>query len=464
MYKDQPIELFWDSSSVLDTTTAGVLREGGFSARPISLRQLSERQMNVEVGPRVVCLHGFSGMQEAHIKSVRELLGPRVYLIFRVDNKDFETALMAARSGVDDVVAKDADSKKWATIAASARIRLLKFESFVFVDETSQNLLALVERVGASDVTALLQGPTGSGKEVLARLTHDFSPRRDGPFIPVNCAALPEELAESLLFGHLKGSFTGATRDTEGFFRQAHRGTLFLDEIGELTPQLQAKLLRAIQEKEILPVGSSDSKKVDVRIVSATNRNLRDPRLNNGFREDLYFRISTFRINVPSLSHRLDDVIPLANFFALKHSPETSAIQFAPDAIAKLLAYQWPGNVRELENVVQRAIVLCNGIEVQSKHLIFDEPIAGYPAVEDELNPDQAYSVRSQADPQSSVKIEEPLQDALEANEFRIIAETVKAAPTKQAAAKQLGISERTLRYKMAKMRERGFAPRRKIA
>jgi two-component system response regulator FlrC len=280
----------------------------------------------------------------------------------------------------------------------------------------------------------------------------------------VNCAALPEELAESLLFGHLKGSFTGATRDTEGFFRQAHRGTLFLDEIGELTPQLQAKLLRAIQEKEVLPVGSSDSQKVDVRIVSATNRNLRDPRFNNGFREDLYFRISTFRINVPSLSSRLDDVLPLANFFVLKHSPETSSIQFAPEAIAKLLAYQWPGNVRELENVVQRAIVLCNGIEVQSKHLIFDEPIAGYSLADGEFSSDNALFANSPSEVQHPHRVEEPLQDALEANEFRIIAETVKAAPTKQAAAKQLGISERTLRYKMAKMRERGFAPQRKIA
>jgi two-component system response regulator FlrC len=232
-----------------------------------------------------------------------------------------------------------------------------------------------------------------------------------------------------------------------------------------LTPQLQAKLLRAIQEKEVLPVGSSDSQKVDVRIVSATNRNLRDPRFNNGFREDLYFRISTFRINVPSLSSRLDDVLPLANFFVLKHSPETSSIQFSPEAIAKLLAYQWPGNVRELENVVQRAIVLCNGIEVHSKHLIFDEPIAGYSVAEGEFSSDHAaLSVHSPIEAQSSVRVEEPLQDALEANEFRIIAETVKAAPTKQAAAKQLGISERTLRYKMAKMRERGFASQRKIA
>ena len=132
-------------------------------------------------------------------------------------------------------------------------MRLLKFQSIVFVDEISQNLLALIERVGASDVTALLQGPTGSGKEVLARLVHDFSARRNGPFIPVNCAALPENLAESLLFGHVKGSFTGATRDTEGFFSQADGGTLFLDEIGELQPLLQAKLLRVIQERESCP-------------------------------------------------------------------------------------------------------------------------------------------------------------------------------------------------------------------
>ncbi len=464
MYENQPLDLFWDSSSVLDTATASTLRKGGFSALPISLSEISDRSISQEKTPKIVCVQGFSGMQAPHIKRIRELLGPSAYLIFRVENNDFETALLAARCGVDDVVTKDADSVKWEKVASSARLRLLKFESYVFVDETSQNLLALVERVGASDVTALLQGPTGSGKEILARLTHDFSPRRDGPFVPVNCAALPEDLAESLLFGHLKGSFTGAARNTEGFFKQANSGTLFLDEIGELTPQLQAKLLRAIQEKEILPVGSSESQKVDVRIVSATNRNLRDPRFNNGFREDLYFRISTFRINVPSLRTRLDDVLPLANFFILKHSSENSSIQFSPEAIAKLLAYQWPGNVRELENVIQRAIVLSNGIEIESKHLIFDEPNFGYSGMEDIAGLDQNYDSISPTDGGINDRSDEPLQDALEANEFRIIAETVKAAPTKQAAAKQLGISERTLRYKMAKMRERGFAPQRKIA
>ena len=368
---------------------------------------------------------------------------------------------MGVKSGVDDVITADAECKIWQDVAASARLRLLKYESYVFVDETSQQLLALVERVGASEVTVLLQGATGSGKEVLARLAHDFSPRRDGPFIPVNCAALPENLAESLLFGHMRGAFTGATRNTDGFFTQAHGGTLFLDEVGELSPQLQAKLLRAIQEKEVLPVGSSESHKVDVRIVSATNRDLRAGYTDNPFREDLYFRISTFRINVPSLSARLDDVLPLANFFILKHSRENRALQFSPEAVAKLLAYTWPGNVRELENVVQRAIVLTTGDVIHSQYLIFDEPmgqVATQPTV-------AAAPVAVQPSQAESVAKVDGLQDAMDANEFRIIAETIRTSPTRQAAAAALGISERTLRYKLARMRERGMElPRRKSA
>ena len=191
--------------------------------------------------------------------------------------------------------------------------------------------------------------------------------------MPVNCAALPEALAESLLFGHAKGAFTGATRSTEGFFTQAQGGTLFLDEIGELTLPLQAKLLRAIQEKEVLPVGSSETQRVDVRIVAATNRDLRAGIRAGYFREDLYFRVSTFRINVPGLSARLDDILPLANYFLVKHSREDRVLQLAPEAAAKLLAYSWPGNVRELENVVQRAIVLSNDGVIAASQLVFDE-------------------------------------------------------------------------------------------
>ena len=462
MYESQPIELFWDNSSDLDAQTVTALNSGGFRARPVALSQLSNQMVASEAGPRVVCVQGRPGTTEAHIRALRELLGPRVYLILRVGVNDLNTAVVGVKSGVDDVITADADGQIWQNVAASARLRLLKYESYVFVDETSQQLLALVERVGASEVTVLLQGATGSGKEVLARLAHDFSPRRDGPFIPVNCAALPESLAESLLFGHMRGAFTGATRNTDGFFTQAHGGTLFLDEVGELSPQLQAKLLRAIQEKEVLPVGSSDSHKVDVRIVSATNRDLRSGVSDNPFREDLYFRISTFRINVPSLSARLDDVLPLANFFILKHSRENRALQFSPDAIAKLLAYTWPGNVRELENVVQRAIVLTSGEVIQSQYLIFDEPMG-------QMQVQRAVVVpapeATHAPELTAIETTDGLQDAMEANEFRIIAETIRTSPTRQAAASALGISERTLRYKLARMRERGMElPRRKLA
>ena len=461
MYETQPIELFWDNSAGLDAHTVSALNSSGFRPRPVALSQLSNQLVAEEAGPQVVCIQGRPGISETHIRTLRELLGPRVYLILRVGVSDLNTAIVGVKGGVDDVVTDNADAKVWQTVAASARLRLLKYESYVFVDETSQQLLALVERVGASEVTVLLQGATGSGKEVLARLAHDFSPRRDGPFVPVNCAALPENLAESLLFGHMRGAFTGATRNTEGFFTQAHGGTLFLDEVGELSPQLQAKLLRAIQEKDVLPVGSSESRKVDVRIVSATNRDLRSGLNDNPFREDLYFRISTFRINVPSLSARLDDVLPLANFFILKHSRENRTLQFSPEAVAKLLAYPWPGNVRELENVVQRAIVLTTGEVIHSQYLIFDEPMGQQETQRHSAPPAPVVTQPVTDDPEKV----DGLQDAMEANEFRIIAETIRTSPTRQAAATALGISERTLRYKLARMRERGLElPRRKSA
>jgi two-component system response regulator FlrC len=264
---------------------------------------------------------------------------------------------------------------KWEKIAGLAKLRLLKNDSYVFVDETSQHLLALVERVGAAEVTALMYGPTGSGKEVLARLTHDFSPRRDGPFVPVNCAALPEALAESLLFGHAKGAFTGATRSTEGFFTQAQGGTLFLDEIGELTLPLQAKLLRAIQEKEVLPVGSSETQRVDVRIVAGNKS-----RFARRHSCRLFPRGSL--LQGKHLSYQCTGVICPAGRYPAPGKLFLGQAQVAKTECSSCRLKQrrsfwltpWPGNVRELENVVQRAIVLSNDGVIAGNHLVFDEP------------------------------------------------------------------------------------------
>jgi two-component system response regulator FlrC len=292
--------------------------------------------------------------------------------------------------------------------------------------------------------------------------------------VPVNCAALPESLAESLLFGHAKGAFTGATKSTVGFFEQAEGGTLFLDEIGELPLQIQAKLLRAVQEKEITPVGNSEGRAVNVRIVSATNRDLGRAIKQGTFREDLYFRISTFRINVPGLSERRDDILPLANFFLAKYGDFGKERRLAPDATAKLLGYEWPGNVRELENVVQRAIVLSDGEFIEASHLFFDEVIEGPDLLSSHFSAHRPYAPEeskgyggSNYELSSGIsrREERNLQTAMDANEFRVIAETLRTCRTRKEAAEVLGISERTLRYKMARMKEKGVeVPKRKSA
>ena len=487
MYKDNTIELIWDNSSPIDSQTMSFLSKAGFRPHPVAVDDIqSHLSAHQETSHWVVCIHGRDSSSLELIQQLRAQYGNSIYVVLRVEANEVDLAIEAVKVGVDDVISAGMDfQNKWDKVAELARIRLFKNDSYVFVDETSQHLLALVERVGASEVTALMHGPTGSGKEVLARLTHDFSPRRAGPFIPVNCAALPESLAESLLFGHTRGAFTGATRSTDGFFTQAHGGTLFLDEIGELTLPLQAKLLRAIQEREIIPVGSSESSKVDVRIVAATNLDLRSAIRSGAFREDLYFRVSTFRINVPGLKSRLDDVLPLANFFLVKHGKDQYDYQLSPEASSKLLSYPWPGNVRELENVVQRAIVLSADGTIDSTHLIFDELIGpaespyesfGQVSRPSEMPFDRAirrYENADQAQEDQEVNYEpvedhqsgSGLQGAMDANEFRIIVETIKNTRTRKEAADVLGISQRTLRYKIARMREKGITvPKRQSA
>lgn len=494
MYQEQPIDLIWDESSPIDTNVMGILTRAGFRPRSMGPAAVAKYVEGANFGSCVLCMHRRELPDVEMIRTLKQHYGSKIYLVLRVDPSDIDTTIDAIKCGVDDVIADGSNQpQRWEKIAGLARLRLLKNDSYVFVDETSQHLLALVERVGAAEVTALMNGPTGSGKEVLARLTHDFSPRRDGPFIPVNCAALPEALAESLLFGHAKGAFTGATRSTEGFFTQAQGGTLFLDEIGELTLPLQAKLLRAIQEKEVLPVGSSQTQKVDVRIVAATNRDLRAAIRAGYFREDLYFRVSTFRINVPGLSSRLDDILPLANYFLMKHGRDGHSLELAPEASAKLLAYEWPGNVRELENVIQRAIVLTNDGVINGSHLVFDEPpqppAHPYEVPMSHANvhafevprhamlwPESAgagvaapagmnYGAFDDAGEANTSSEGSGLQGAMDANEFRIIVDTIKNTRTRQEAADKLGISERTLRYKIARMRERGIQiPKRKSA
>ena len=246
----------------------------------------------------------------------------------------------------------------------------------VFVDPASRNLLALAQRVSVADVTTLLVGPTGAGKEVLARVLHESSNRRHGPFVAINCAAMPEQLIESQLFGHEKGAFTGAQRAHKGLFEQAEAGTLFLDEIGEMPVHLQAKLLRVLQERQVVRLGSEEAVPVNVRLVAATNRDLRQAIAQREFREDLYYRIATFRLRLLPLAQRPGDILPLALQFVSQHpapSGSRGGWQVTPEAQQLLTQYGWPGNVRELENVMRRAVVISNDGVIGPNQLMFDD-------------------------------------------------------------------------------------------
>jgi DNA-binding NtrC family response regulator len=228
-----------------------------------------------------------------------------------------------------------------------------------------------LHRAAATDATVLLEGESGTGKELFARALHALSPRADGPFVAINCAAIPESLLESELFGYEKGAFTGAAQRKPGRFELAHRGTLFLDEIGDLPLALQAKILRALEEKQFERVGGTQSLHVDARVVAATNRNLKQRVSERQFREDLYFRLSVFPIQIPPLRERGDDVLILARHFVDKFCRDLNKklLMLSPTALDDLKAYSWPGNVRELQNCIERAVILADGDGIHQRHL-----------------------------------------------------------------------------------------------
>ncbi|MGA1253221.1 MAG: sigma 54-interacting transcriptional regulator [Burkholderiaceae bacterium] len=256
---------------------------------------------------------------------------------------------------------------------ASAQANSLQPKTFVFVDPLSQKLVALAQRVAQAQVTTLVTGPTGSGKEVLATVIHEASARAAGPFVSLNCGAIPEQLMEDMLFGHEKGAYTGAVREHKGIFEQAQGGTVFLDEIGELPLGLQAKLLRVLQERKVTRLGGSQEIALDFRLVAATNRDLKKAMVDREFREDLYFRISTFRLSIPALRQRPGDILPLVAHILSRHCADDDLKRLSLSAQQALLAYHWPGNVRELENVIQRALVFCMGDTIEADHLVFDD-------------------------------------------------------------------------------------------
>ncbi len=252
-------------------------------------------------------------------------------------------------------------------------------EKFITGSKESLILKTLSKKVASTDVTVFINGPTGTGKEVVANYIHDQSTRRDNPFIAVNCAAIPENMLEAILFGHEKGSFTGASHSNKGIFRAADKGTLLLDEISEMPLSLQAKLLRVLQEKKVTPVGGNREIEIDVRIIATTNRNMAEEVKNNKFREDLYYRLNVFPIKTFGLSQRIEDIIPIVVSIIKKHNDESKYFPYlSQKAQDVLIKHRWSGNVRELENVILRSIVLSNSVNINSEHILVDDSVQNH--------------------------------------------------------------------------------------
>jgi two-component system response regulator FlrC len=327
----------------------------------------------------------------------------------------------------------------------------------VVQDDSMKKLYALTAKVAKTDVTVLLQGESGTGKEVIAQYIHQNSTHYQGPFVAVNCAAIPENMLEAMLFGYEKGAYTGAVQAMPGKFEQAQGGTLLLDEIAEMDLALQAKLLRVLQEKEVERLGSHKKIKLNVRILAATNQKLKEQMEQGLFREDLYYRLSVFPISIPPLRSRAGDILPLAQELMLRHSQEGKKLpEFDRQAIEKMLAYSWPGNVRELDNVVQRALILRTGDNITLDDLVFEDAgsmMAMSASAESAGKGSMIYPIDAKDE---SIEIG-GLGEGVRSAEESIILQTLQMENgSRKITAEKLGISPRTLRYKMARMKDSG--------
>ncbi|MEE9398611.1 MAG: sigma-54 dependent transcriptional regulator [Methylococcales bacterium] len=313
----------------------------------------------------------------------------------------------------------------------------------IFKDDKMERLYSLAARVAKTNATVLIQGDSGTGKEVIARYLHQQSPRQNQPFIAINCAAIPDNMLEAVLFGYEKGAFTGAYQSTPGKFEQAQGGTLLLDEITEMDIGLQAKLLRVLQEREVERLGGRRVISLDVRVLATTNRNLKEQVEEGEFREDLFYRLNVFPLKIPPLKERRADILPLAKAMLQRHWDGGKTLpHFDLKAEQYLLNHPWPGNVRELENVIQRALILNLGETIGMDELVLDfddySTVSNAELAEVEISPDN-------------------LGKGLRSVEEKIILDTLKEeSGSRKSTADRLGISPRTLRYKIARMREAG--------
>ena len=403
------------------------------------------------------------GMDGPQLLAEIKIRFPQLPVIVMTAYSTVKNAVMSMRNGAYDYIAKPFDIDELDITVSKAlqysdvlrdNVRLRaeldehqKIDSLVGESPAFQKVLLAIDSVRDSNATILLTGESGTGKEMVARAIHQHGSRAGQPFVAVNCAAIPEGLLESEMFGHRKGAFTGATSDRVGRFVQADQGTLFLDEVGDMPLPLQAKILRALQERVIEPVGESVSRKVDVRVIAATHKDLLTAVADKTFREDLYYRLNVFPIPLPSLRERSDDIAPLARHFAHTFGAEAGKriTGFTAQALQAMLQYPWPGNIRELQNCVERATIVARGSQIDSVDL--PDYLSNGELTKGEHPNGGAIN------PPSSGALPEDLDAALEALERAFIVSALQQSNGIQAAAAQrIGISERSLWYRLKKL------------
>ena len=397
------------------------------------------------------------------LRSAKEL-DPELPVVVMTAYGSIQDAVTAMREGATDFLAKPVDpdhlllmvERAIAQRRMMAEYILLKEEMaerrgaprIIGEDANLRHVLQQLHRAAATDATVLLEGESGTGKELFARGLHALSPRADAPFVAINCAAIPDTLLETELFGHEKGAFTGAVARKAGRFELAHRGTLFLDEIGDLPLALQAKILRALEEKRVERVGGTQSLHVDVRVVAATNRNLKQRVAERQFREDLFFRLSVFPIKIPPLRERSQDVVILARHFVDRFCRDLNKkpLVLSTAALDDLNSYSWPGNVRELQNCIERAVILCDGDTIQPRHL--------------NLSFRQPSTLAATTSPWEDIDLSGTMTEVLrrvasEVERRKLDRALSEAAGNKQRAAEALQISYKTM---LQKLKEYGIA------
>jgi two-component system, response regulator FlrC len=414
-------------------------------------------KINPDIIVSDINLPGLSGVE--FLRFVKQRF-PGIPVVLMTAYAEINAAVEALKEGAADYI-----QKPFAPEALlNTLVRFLPqsdddFCSPIAEDEASKQVFQIASKVAPTDVNVMLTGPSGTGKEVVSRYIHRHSNRRDNDFIAINCAAIPDNMLESILFGYEKGAFTGATQSSPGKFEQAQDGTLLLDEISEMDLSLQAKLLRVLQEQEVERLGSHKTIALNVRVIATSNRNLFAEVQQGKFREDLYYRLNVFPIKLLPLRERRNDIYPIAKALLAKHARkmQVNIPNISIPARDRLEEYSWPGNVRELENVLQRALILNteDSLSASSLHFENTENLS-------DLTPPTGQTYFPQSQPQNhsanDIEHDPKLGDYVRNKEFQVILSALdQFSGSRKKVAENLGISPRTLRYKMAKMRDLGI-------